>query len=70
MAGPTTNQILDILDILDHNDDGWLGAKDVENYVNGDGFGVHVGTNSLTLEVAYNDVVLYGMKNASFDFLS
>lgn len=61
-----------ILDLLDHNDDGWLGAKDVENYdpSSGDGFRVLVGTNTLTLEIAENDVVLYGMKNASFDFLS
>ena len=59
-----------ILDILDRNNDGWLGAKDVESYDNGDGFGVHVGTSTLTLEIAENDVVLYGMKSASFDFLA
>jgi len=60
----------EILDILDRNNDGWLGRKDVETVDNGDGYGVSVGTNTLTLEIFHIDLVFHGLKNASFDFLS
>lgn len=59
-----------IFDLLDRDNDGWLGAKDVENFTDNDGFGVYVGTSSLTLEIAQTDVVLDGMIRASLDFLS
>ena len=58
-----------MLDRLDVNNDGWLGAKDVEanDY---DDVTVHVGQNSLTLDVFDTEIVFAGMTKASFDFLS
>ena len=58
-----------VLDRLDVNNDGWLGAKDVEanDY---DDVTVHVGANFLELDVFDTSVVLHGMTKASFDFLS
>ena len=57
------------LDRLDVNNDGWLGAKDVEAYDN-DAVTVHVGANFLELDVFDTSVVLHGMTKASFDFLA
>jgi Ca2+-binding RTX toxin-like protein len=57
------------LDRLDVNNDGWLGAKDVEAF-DYDGVTVHVGQNFLELDVFDTSVVLHGMTKASFDFLA
>lgn len=57
------------LDWLDVNNDGWLGAKDVES-VNNDGFSVHVGQNFLELDIQETSIFLHGMTKASFDFLA
>ena len=53
-----------VLDKLDVNNDGWLGAKDVEAY-DYDNITVHVGANSLELDVFDTSVVLHGMTKAS-----
>ena len=58
-----------VLDRLDVNNDGWLGAKDVEQN-DYDGVTVHVGQNFLELEVCDTSVFLHGMTKASFDFLA
>ncbi len=58
-----------MLDALDVNNDGWLGAKDVVAGDN-DSFSVHVGQSSLTLDVLDTEIVLHGMTRASFDFLA
>ena len=51
------------------NNDGWLGAKDVEQY-SYDDFSVHVGPNFLELEVLDTSIVFQGMINAKLDFLA
>ena len=57
-----------VLDRLDVNNDGWLGAQDVEVY-DTDEVTVHVGKNFLELDVFDTSVVMHGMTKASFDFL-
>ncbi len=58
-----------VLDILDSNNDGWLGAKDRDS--NGAwGVNVDVAGNDLELWVDGNELELNGMTKASFDFLS
>ena len=68
--GPVTGpyDTSQIFDLLDRDNDGWLGVNDVDT--DNDGYGMYVGTNSLTLEIAGTDVVLNGMTTASLDFLS
>ena len=58
-----------ILNQLDVNDDGWLGAKDVIAGDTLDNFSVHTGKNYLELDVFDTSIVLQGMTKASFDFL-
>jgi Ca2+-binding RTX toxin-like protein len=59
----------EILDLLDVNNDKWLGAKDVEAR-DWDGYTVRTTADSLIFEIADNELVLHGMIKASFDFLS